>query len=288
MLPTEKTRPKSDLSTVTILAYGPSKFGKSEMFSQAENALFLATEPGLNHLETFQVPITSWEQLLAACAELAEGKHSFRTVVVDTVDNAHRLCAEHICRQQKIAHESDLAYSKGYALVANEFQRVLTKLTFLGLGVVFISHSQEREVDGRTGKYTKLVPSLPEKPRRFLTGLCDLILFADFEPVAGPNGERSFRRVLRTKPSQHYEAGDRTGRLPDVIDFDYRVFAEEFRKAAPPSTGPAPAQPDPAGPTAIEAPTSPAAMRSDATPTPTVPSPAPSSAKSSSARTSRS
>ncbi len=231
MLPTEKTPPRTDLSAATILLYGPHKFGKSKWCASADNALFLATEPGLNHLSTYQVAIPTWEKFLAACAELAEGKHPFRTVIVDTVDNAHRLCAEHVCRQQKVVHESDLAYSKGYALVMNEFQRVVTKLTFLGLGVVFISHSQEREIETRTGKIIKQVPSLPEKPRRFLTGLCDLVLFADFEPTTGPGGERFDRQVLRTKPSKLYEAGDRTGRLPENLDFDYPTFVDAFRAA---------------------------------------------------------
>ena len=113
----------------------------------------------------------------------------------------------------------------------NEFQRVLTKLTFLGLGVIFVSHGQEKEIETRTGKILKQVPSLSDKPRRFLTGLCDLVLFADFEPATAPDGTRSFRRVLRTKPSQHYEAGDRTGRLPEVIDFDFPAFVEAFRAA---------------------------------------------------------
>ena len=231
MLPTEKTPPKSDPSCSTILLYGPHKFGKSRWCAGADDALFLATEPGLNHLSTYQVPIQSWEKFLAACAELAEAKHSFRTVVVDTVDNAYRMCAEHVCKQQKITHESDLSYSKGYALVMNEFQRVVTKLTFLGLGIVFISHSQEKEIETRTGKIVKQVPSLSEKPRRFLTGLCDLVLFADFEPTTGPAGERFDRQVLRTKPSKLYDAGDRTGQLPDVLDFDYPTFVEAFRAA---------------------------------------------------------
>jgi hypothetical protein len=38
--------------------------------------------------------------------------------------------------------------------------------------------------------------------------------------------------VIRTKPSLYYEAGDRTGRLPETIDLDYRKFLEAFQAAA--------------------------------------------------------
>jgi hypothetical protein len=67
--------------------------------------LFLATEPGLNALEVFEAPITCWDDLLQACAEIAEGKHDFKTIVIDTVDNAYRMCADYVCKKFKIEHE---------------------------------------------------------------------------------------------------------------------------------------------------------------------------------------
>ena len=232
MLPTTKTPPKSELSDLTLLLYGKSKYGKTGWASEADNALFLATEPGLNHLEVFQVPISSWEDLLAACKEIAEGNHSFRTIVIDTIDNAFLMCTEYICRRHKVDHVSDLTYGKGYALVSGEFQRVLNKLAMLPYGLFLISHSQEREVETRTGKVTRIVPTLPDKARKIVLGLVDVILYGDTETTAGPDGKPVTRRVLRTKPSASYEAGDRTGRLPETIDFDYRVFANAFAEAA--------------------------------------------------------
>ncbi len=162
LLPTAKTPPKPDLADLTVLVYGATKIGKSTWCSNADGALFLSTEPGLNSLEVFQTPITSWEELLAACGEIAEGNHPFKTVIIDTVDNAYRMCAEHVCRKFKVEHEADLAYGKGYALVTNEFQRVLNKLAFMPYGLFLVSHSQNVEIETRTGKYTRTVPTLPE------------------------------------------------------------------------------------------------------------------------------
>jgi len=254
MLPTQKTPPKASLADLTVLVYGPSKIGKSTYCSQAESTIFLATEAGLNNLEVFQVPIGTWEELLKVCAEIAEGKHAFKTVVIDTIDNAYRMCAEHICAKYKVEHESDLSFGKGYALVNNEFYRVLNKLALLPYGLFLVSHSQEKEVETRTGKLTKIVPTLPDKARKIVLGMVDVILYCDLDVVVDAEGKQSTRRVLRTKPSVNYEAGDRTGRLPEVIDLDFAKFSEAFAAgSARPAAAAAPPEPAPKAQTAAPA-----------------------------------
>ena len=238
MLPTKKTPQKQNLADLTVLVYGRSKIGKSTWCSHSDGALFLATEPGLNALDVYQVPIRSWDELLAACGEIAEGKHPFKTVIIDTVDNAYRMCSEYICAKFKIEHESDLGYGKGWALINNEFHRVLTKLAFFPYGLFLVSHSVEKEIETRTGKHTRIVPTLPDKARKIVLGMVDLILYCDLEAVTDEEGKTSYRRVMRTKPSPHYEAGDRTGRLPETIDLDFPKFIEAFnRPAAVPKAG---------------------------------------------------
>jgi len=205
----------------------------STMCSHADGALFLATEPGLNHLDVYQVPITSWEQLLDAAAEIAKGDHPFRTIVVDTIDNAYRFCQEHVCAKNGVKHPSDLPYGKGYALVNGEFHRVITKLASLPYGLFLTSHAQDHEVEGRTGKYNKVTPTLPDGARKILLGLVDIILFADVETEPRPDGGTTTRRVLRTKPAKHYEAGDRTGRLPETLALDYAAFTAALAAGKP-------------------------------------------------------
>jgi hypothetical protein len=148
------------------------------------------------------------------------------------------MCAEHVCAKFKIEHESDLGYGKGYALINNEFYRVLNKLALLPYGLFLISHSQEKELETRTGKLTRMVPTLPDKARKIVLGMVDVILYCDLEMSTGADGKPVSRRVTRTKPSVHYEAGDRTGRLPEVIDLDFRKFVEAYAQG---SAAPAPA-----------------------------------------------
>ena len=234
LLPTAKTAPKPDLADLTVLLYGQTKSGKSEFCSHTDSALFLATEPGLNALDVFQVPIQTWDDLLDACAEIVAGQHPFKTEIIDTVDNAYKFCTDYILKKFKIEHESDLGYGKAYALVNNEFQRVLTKLAFLPYGLFLVSHSKEIEVETRTGKYTRMVPTLPDKARKIVLGMVDMVLYCDLEVSVGQNGEEITRRVIRTKPSLYYEAGDRTGRLPETLDLDFATFFEAFNTAVAP------------------------------------------------------
>ena len=82
---------------------------------------------------------------------------------------------------------------------------------------------------------------MPDKARKMVLGMADMVLFCDLESQTGANGEPLVRRVIRTKPSVYFEAGDRTGRLPETLDLDYSKFVEAFHAAtaANPATKPA-------------------------------------------------
>lgn len=227
-LPTAKTTPKKSLSDFTMLIYGRPKVGKTSMCAQIPDALFLSCEPGTNALSIYESRITSWPEFLEACRAIEHEKHPFATVVVDTIDAALRYCTEHVCRQNGIKHESDLGYGKGYALVVNEFWRVISKLAALPPGVIFVSHAEEKELETRTGRVTRIVPTLPERVRKQIIGMTDFIFLFDVEP--DPETKEP-RRVIRTKPSAAVEAGDRTGRLPDTVPMSWDALNSALTKA---------------------------------------------------------
>lgn len=231
LLPTARTQAKTALAEYTIVAYGAPKTGKTTWAAGFPNVLFLATESGQNALSVFKVDVTSWDTFLEACRELAEGKHSFENVCIDTIDNLWQLCRQYVCEKFKIEFEGDLQFGKGHALVLNEFTRVLTKLSMLPYGLIIISHAAQEEVSTRTGTYNKVVPSLKDKARKFVLGLSDFILFFDLEHTAADGGKPRTRRILHTKPSKFHEGGDRTGRLPEVLPVDHSAFVTAFAQA---------------------------------------------------------
>ena len=247
-LPTQRTQPVTGLDQQTILLYSAPKLGKSEWASRFPEAIFFECEPGLNHLEVFKVPTYNWEDFLAACKLVAEGDHPFKTIVIDTADNAFKFCSEHVCGKHNIEYEGDMGHGKGWALVKNEWHRVLTRLASLPYGLILISHAQNKLIETRTGEFTKTQPSLPDRARNVVLGLVDMILYCDAVPRKDATEGVTIDRVMHTKPHPTYEAGDRTGRLPETLPLDYEAFVKAFTSAAPgpvPGTGHTAKRPQP-------------------------------------------
>jgi hypothetical protein len=224
-LPDTKTGPLTDFSNYSTLIYGSSKIGKSTFCSKVPDILFLSTEPGLNALNTYQTTIKTWPDFLNAAAEIAKGKHNFKAICVDTIDNAALFASDWICAKNSVSHPSELAYGKGFSLVNQELQRVLTKLASLPYGLFLISHANEKEISTRTGKYMKVVPSLTGGVAKVVLALVDIILYFD-NVVDEKSGTES--RIIHTKPSKFYDAGDRAGRLPEEIEMNYDKLIKSF------------------------------------------------------------
>ena len=231
ILPTKKSKPKSGMDEFNWIIYGPPKIGKTTLATHFPGALFLATEDGQGAHGCYRVPIASWASFLDACKELAAGKHEFKTIIVDTVDNLWELCSAFICAKRGIEHESELEYGKGFQLVQTEFFRVLTGLSMLPFGLVLISHSVEVEIETRVKKYTKSIPSFKRKQQSRLLGMADFILYCDFASVKAGDGQTTYQRVIRTKAAEAYTAGDRTGKMPDPLPLSFAKLNEAFTAA---------------------------------------------------------
>lgn len=211
-LPLQKSTKETGLHKQIILVYGRPKIGKSTLCSYFENAIFIATEPGLNHLEVYKSIVNSWEGFLAVCGELAAGKHEFKTIIIDTIDNLITYCADYICKENKIDHPGDLPHGKGWNLITYELNRALTKLYGLNYGVVLVSHSKQEEVETKTAKYNRFTIDVGGKNQNVILNRMDIILFMDSQMKDGVE-----TGVVRTKPSLYWDSGDKSGLLPENI-----------------------------------------------------------------------
>jgi len=230
-LPSKPTPRMTQLELLMIMIYGPPKVGKTTWCAGAPNALFAATEAGLAGQEVPQVPIHSWAELWGLYLSLRDKKHPYKTVVIDTADSAYRLCAEHLYKKKNIEHESDLEMGKGWALVRNEFTRLLMKFQQLPYGLILVSHSTTKPVRTRTGDIMKAVPNIPGQSKGVALDNVDILLYADVEDARSETGEPITRRVLHTQPTPQYEAGCRVCTLPDPLPLDYPAFLDAFNKA---------------------------------------------------------
>lgn len=225
-LPTEKTKPSLSLDNLIACVAGRPKVGKTSTIAAfaPDHTLFIATEPGQDGIEAYVEQCNSWEKFRAIGADLANEQHPFRLVVVDTVDVLQGLCAAHVmdglARQagkdpeKEFVHASDFEYGKGWEAITTEFKLRVAKLCNLGLGVIFISHAKEGTKKDRVGReITTFSADVGQKgSRQWLLGYVNYIWFMDVEQT--DVGEV---RLLRTRPSETYEAGGRGVPLPDPI-----------------------------------------------------------------------
>lgn len=221
-LPKVKTLKKTEFRRQNTLLYGLPKVGKSTFASQIPGALFLATEEGHNHLEVFKVNITKWEDVHALKAELAKPGHNFTTLVIDIADWFFKHCEHYVCRKFEVLHASDMAFGKGYSLIKDEFVRTVNGLNQMGFGMIFISHADDKPVEKTTMKYTRMDTTIAKSANTIICGLCDYIFYAYIDDKG--------QRLMRTKPTKYINAGDRSGKLPELIPFNYLEFSNEFAK----------------------------------------------------------
>jgi hypothetical protein len=246
LLPTKKLEPTRSLSDLPVLLYGAPKIGKTTFCSQADEALILATEPGAKSLSRYEVEIPDWNKMLAVCAEIAEGNHKFKTIVIDTVDNAYEFATQYILSQYstetvKKRHPSELGdWGVGHALINTEFKRVLTKLAALPYGLFLISHAKDKEITTPTEKYMRKIPTLSGTASSIVEKFVSIILYFDIDadkPLYNEDGVLlGYQRVIRTRPNKYWMAGNRTESvLPDTIelpsaDKSFATFIDAFTK----------------------------------------------------------
>lgn len=227
-LPTKKTKPPIDIGRITMMIYGDPKIGKSTFCSRIEDGLFCDLEDGLRYLETASVRCKSIDDV-HELVNLLEYNQTYKTLIIDTVDRLWTLCVESVKTSKRIDVLSDLAYGRGVDLALSLFEGVINRISRLNKGYIFISHAIKDDVETVNGSISKFMPSLYYKARNIVMPNVDIIGFAMNEISIDGNGNRCEKRLLRVSPSSSWEAGDRTGRLPDVIPLNYHIFKRYYQ-----------------------------------------------------------
>ena len=241
-LPNKVWKPILNLTLATTLIHGPPKIGKTTLANQWPGVWFLATEIGQKWITTHEPTIIeSWEHFLEVCAWIATNRPKkfgdgkpLKTLAVDTIDLAFKMCYETTCDEMGINSPADLDYGVGWAAISDEFSRVITKLTKLPYGLIFISHSKEKQIKSRSRKIDRIEPALMVTGLKVVSAISDIILYCNVKETVEvnddgePTGAVTERRVIRCQPESNIVAGDRTGCLPDEIDMSYKTLVKHF------------------------------------------------------------
>lgn len=205
-----------------ILLYGAVKIGKTKMSALFPGVYFLPTEPGYKAQKVRFTVIENWTDFRDFVLYAEEHKAELSTVTafcVDTITNLSKFCMVKVCSERGVTHPSDEEWGKGWAAFYDEFMFWILKLCNLGKGVIFIAHENSTEVISRRMKITKVVPDLPKTTYGIINNLCDIILQMAYVETGTSMEELGELRCLYTKPSEIRDAGDRTGKLPEIIKF---------------------------------------------------------------------
>lgn len=175
-------------------------------------------------------PINTWGEFKKVLTELKDprGLEMFETIVIDTADIAYALCERYICNREGVDAIGDLAYGKGYKMVANEFDESIRKILNLGYGLVLISHAQDKTFkDSQGNEFQQIVPTLDNKARLICQRTCDIVGYST--PIQLDDGSITTKLFMREHP--RYMAGSRFKYTPDCIDFSYKNLVDAIADA---------------------------------------------------------
>jgi len=228
-----------------VMLYGTHGIGKSTFGSMAPKPIFIQTEDGLGEIDCERFPLAeTFDQVIAALSELYSEKHSYRTVVVDSLDWLERLIWAEVCKKRKVESIEDIGYSKGYVFALTQWRQFLEGLTALrnerALTILLIAHAKiERFENPETESYDRYVPRLHKLASQTVQEWCDEVLFATYrvhikQTDEGFNHKRTQgigtgERIMRTTERPAHVAKNRLN-LPDELPLDWNAYAEYLPK----------------------------------------------------------
>jgi hypothetical protein len=233
-----------------VLIYGFGGIGKSSWSAGAPNPIFIQTEDGLSGIDCCKFPLAKdFDEVKAELNTLLAEEHSFRTVVIDSVDWLERLIFDDVCKEFGVRNieRADGGYGKGYVHGTDRWREVLGILDELrnqkGMIVIFIAHAKvERFEDPENIAYDRYVPRLHKFAAAVLTEWVDNVFFATTKfrvqressgfagerGIASPIGADGGERIIRTVGSPACVAKNRVG-LPAEIPLSWPAFMGAYQ-----------------------------------------------------------
>jgi len=279
------TGPSSRPSGGIIL--GPEGVGKTSLGACAFKPIFimLGGEVGLETLiGAGRVPPTprfpeldSFDAVMSCIEALREGRHDYKTLVIDALNGLERLVHEHVCKRDyggRWGKDGFLSYMQGYENSLADWRLLLKALDRLRnerrMAVIMLGHTRVATFKNPEGPdYDRFTPDVHPKTWGLTHKWADYVLFLHFETFVEEGkstrakGKGGTRRVIHSERSSAWDAKNRFG-LPNRIDcgaspqqaWKNLVAAFAAAKAAAPSApvNGSPATPKaPAATAAIEA-----------------------------------
>ena len=229
-----------------VCFYGVESVGKTTLAAQTQDPVFLDVENGTAHLDVPRVSVKNWGELIDAVRELATPQyHQFKTVVLDSIDWAERLCIEDLKAEKKIKSLEEIPYGKGFTMASERMARFLNELDRLidvGTHVVLIGHAQVKRVEppDQVQAYDRYELKLLKQTGPLVKEWVDHLFFLNFKTrvVESESGKAKGRggkeRVVLTSHSAAYDAKTRSD-LAEELPLTWEAVSPVFGKVSAPA-----------------------------------------------------
>lgn len=210
-----------------ILIFGESGIGKTTLAGSADAVpalrpvLFIDIEGGTTSLthsypEVETVRVKTWQDMQNVFNELAEGKHGYKTVVLDSLTEIQKFNMYHVMEKavlERSNQDPDVPAMRDWGISLEQTRRLVRGFRDLPMNTIFTALVRE-DTDKRTA-ITSYKPSLPGKAAGEIAAFLDIVVFYYQKPDPD-TGELT--RYLLTQKTETHVAKDRSGKLPMTIE----------------------------------------------------------------------
>jgi len=229
LLPTKSVIVKWRPQRLKYLLIGPPKWGKTTFFSGCPNVCLLAFEAGYSDVDCPKIVITSWDRpykqkklgwdvdddgiVYTSAMEVIdemEDKCPYDLAIIDTLDMATKMASDYHCDKANVDHPSEGGdWGRGWELLqTTPVRKFYNRLLTLGIGVVAISHSDEKDKKDKFGNVSPIrETSLPKRVQHFAHTQSDVIMHGMFARLR--RGQKDRDRYISFDGSGSLMAGTR-------------------------------------------------------------------------------
>lgn len=238
LLPKNERRNVESISKKVVWLYGAPFSGKTFLANKFPDPIMLNTDGNIKFVDAPYISIKddvkvegrqvkrtfAWQVLKDVIAELEKKENTFKTIIVDLLEDCYEHCRIYMYDKLNIEHESDDSFS-AWDKIRTEFLSTLKRLMNLDYeNIILISHEdRSKDITRRSGdKITSIKPNLQDKVSNKVAGMVDIVARVVAE------GEE---RTLSFKTNEVIFGGGRLTVSKKEIPLDYDAFMEVYEEA---------------------------------------------------------
>ena len=190
-LPKNERRKIENTTKRALWIYGAPFSGKTFFANSFPDPLMINTDGNIKYVDAPYIPIKdkvevigrqtkrtlAWDIFKDTVTELEKKDNTFKTIVVDLLEDLYEHCRVYMYEQMGITHESDDSF-RAWDKVRGEFLHTLKRLMNLDYeNIILISHEDmTKDVTKKGGdKITAIKPNLQDKVAVKVAGMVDVV-----------------------------------------------------------------------------------------------------------------